>query len=79
MLARPWGFRLKDINAGPVRWYHGNMDQNTSSDAAEAMVRQANKSGKDIVHLIVWPGLDHHGIQRATFHESLAWLEPKRR
>jgi hypothetical protein len=79
LFGRPWGFNLEDINANPIRWYHGDLDVNTSSNAARVTVADANRYRKKNIDYKEYPGLDHFQLQTKTFHEAMAWLQGKRR
>jgi hypothetical protein len=53
-----------------MRWYHGSLDVNTSSDAARATVGLANRYRKNMEY-IEEPGLDRFGIQQKRYIENL--------
>jgi hypothetical protein len=71
LVGRPWGFELEDIDANQIRWYHGSLDVNTSSDAARATMSVINHSRKSFIEV---PGKDHYGVQAEKFRESMEWL-----
>lgn len=74
LLDLPWGFSMEEIDANDMRWYHGNMDKNTSSNAAKETVDLVNRHRHNIDYREV-AGLDHHEIQDGKhFDESMAWL-----
>ncbi|KAF1833084.1 hypothetical protein BDW02DRAFT_501527 [Decorospora gaudefroyi] len=70
---RSWGFNLEDINANPIRWYHGTVDTNTSCEAARATAQLANRYRRNIDYRTV-EGLDHGGIQTKKALEVLHWM-----
>jgi hypothetical protein len=71
LVGRPWEFELEDIDANHIRWYHGSLDVNTSSDAARATMSVINHSRKNFIEV---PGKDHYGVQAEKFRESMEWL-----
>jgi hypothetical protein len=70
---QPWGFELEDLHAGPIRWYHGDLDVNTSATAARATVKHANRLRENIEYK-EYPGLDHYGLQNRCFYDAYDWL-----
>jgi len=77
LFSQPWEFDLKDINANPMRWYHGALDVNTSSSAARATVDHANRLRKNIEYIEV-PGLDHYELQHEQTVVAYDWLLKKK-
>lgn len=71
---RPWGLELEDIRTGHIRWYHGDLDSNTSADAARATTEHANRLRKNIEYK-EYPGLDHFELQQECSAEAYAWLK----
>jgi pimeloyl-ACP methyl ester carboxylesterase len=57
MVARPWGFALKDVHV-PVRLWHGDQDT-VPIDRAELIADRV-----PLAHLTVWPGEGHCGFIR---------------
>ncbi|KAL7777716.1 hypothetical protein CFE70_004385 [Pyrenophora teres f. teres 0-1] len=72
--ARPWGFDLQNIDANPIRWYHGSLDLNTSADAAKATADMVNLH-RNNVEFREMPGLNHFTLQGEMTWEALAWLQ----
>jgi pimeloyl-ACP methyl ester carboxylesterase len=73
LFGRDWGFDLAEMNAGPIRWYHGNMDTNISSSAARATMGRVNQHRRNIDYK-EFPGLDHYELQSKSLYEVLEWL-----
>lgn len=73
LIGRPWGFNLELIDANPIRWYHGAIDINTSSDAARATASVANRHRPNMDFREI-PGLDHLTLQRERMFECMDWL-----
>lgn len=63
------GLQLEDINAGPIKWYHGEMDQNTSCDAA----RRTAKMVKSL-DFKSFPEHDYRTLQEEEFRNLMDWL-----
>lgn len=72
LFCQPWGFSLTEIEANPIRWYHGTLDENTSSNAARETVERVSRGTK--VEYLESTGLDHGGIQIAKYRENMDWL-----
>lgn len=73
LVGRDWGFELSDINANPMRWYHGDLDINTSSSAAQQTVDHANRRRPNIEYKES-PLLNHGELQGEVFDKALDWL-----
>ncbi|KAI8932905.1 hypothetical protein NX059_010382 [Plenodomus lindquistii] len=68
---RSWGFKLKDIDANPLMWYHGTLDTNTSEDAAQETVQAIGSTAS----IKSFPGKDHFTVQsRENWRSLLRWL-----
>ncbi|KAI2480335.1 hypothetical protein Ptr902_08516 [Pyrenophora tritici-repentis] len=67
-------FDLQNINANPIRWYHGSLDLNTSADAVKATADLVNLRKTNIEFLEV-PGLDHITLQTKMAWEAIGWLQ----
>lgn len=57
-----------------MRWYHGNMDVNTSSAAARQTVGDINRLRHNVEYK-EYVGLDHFTLQGKVFKESMEWLQ----
>jgi pimeloyl-ACP methyl ester carboxylesterase len=70
---RRWGFDWKKIQSNPIKWYHGGLDTNCSSSAAQQMGRAMKHGG--VLKVTVFPTHDHYTIQRKESYKLLKWLQ----
>lgn len=73
LAARDWGYRLEDVDANPIRWYHGGLDTNTSSSAARKTV-DALKRSQTRIEYKEYLEYDHYTLQGKFDEEALKWL-----
>jgi pimeloyl-ACP methyl ester carboxylesterase len=76
LLGRDWGFKLEDINSGPIRWYHGSLDTNTSSSAARLTAKLVNNKRGNLEYR-EYAGLDHFSLQTEKYKEAMDWLQKR--
>jgi pimeloyl-ACP methyl ester carboxylesterase len=70
---RSWGFDWKEIQSNPIKWYHGGLDTNCSSSAAQQMGRAMKHAG--VLKVTVFPTYDHYTIQDKEGTKLLKWLQ----
>ena len=69
--AQPWGFKLEDIRANRIMWFHGGLDKNTTCDAARATAEMVGGEGVDFR---AFPALNHFNLPTMTRGMMLEWL-----
>jgi hypothetical protein len=71
LIGRQWDFELRNIRANPILWYHGEMDSNTSCDAARRTVSRV----KSEITFKPFPQHDHNTLMQAEFFNMMDWLK----